>query len=144
MGKVESVLKTEIARLSRRALRPLISKSAAELRRLRQRVSAMERELKGLKAARAEDRIKAKIETVAETASGQPAPTARLSPRLIRTLRRRLNLSQAELARLVGVSTVAVGLWESGSSRPKPQTRARIVALRSLGRREARRLLEQK
>ena len=60
---------------------------------------------------------------------------------LIRTLRSRLDISQADLAQLVGVSAVAVGSWESGKSRPRPETKARIVALRALGRREVRRLL---
>ena len=73
--------------------------------------------------------------------AAERAPTARLSPGLILTLRRRLKITQAELAKLVGVSTVAVGLWESSSTHPRRETKARIVALRSLGRREVRRLL---
>ena len=64
-----------------------------------------------------------------------------MTPRLIRALRSRLGISQAELAKLVGVSTVAVGQWESGRSRPRAESKARIAALRSLGRREVKRLL---
>jgi DNA-binding transcriptional regulator YiaG len=79
----------------------------------------------------------------AETVAADRAPAARLSPKLIRSLRTRLGISQAELARLTGVSAVAVGTWESGRSRPRPESKARIVALRSLGRREVRRLLSE-
>jgi len=67
----------------------------------------------------------------------------RMSPRLIRTLRKRLGISQADLAKLVGVSTVAVGTWESGRSRPRAESKARIAALRSVGRREVKRLLAE-
>ena len=141
MGKVETVLKAEIARLSRRETRRLMMKHVEELRRLRQRFAALEEEVRSLKRARAEEQTKAKIKTTTEAAAAERASTARLSPGLILALRRRLNVTQAELARLVGVSTVAVGMWESGTTRPRAETKSRIVALRSLGRREVRRLL---
>ena len=141
MGKVETVLKAEIARLSRRETRRMTQKHVEELRRLRQRVATLEHEVRSLKTARAEEEIKAKIKTTTETAAARQASTARLSPGLILALRRRLKLTQAELAKLVGVSTVAVGMWESGHTHPRRETKARIVALRSFGRREVRRLL---
>jgi DNA-binding transcriptional regulator YiaG len=141
MGKVETVLKAEIARLSRRETRRLMTKHVEDLRRLRQRVAALDHEVRSLKKARTEEGIKARIMAASETAAARRDSRHRLSPGLIRALRRRLNITQAELAKLVGVSTVAVGMWESGATRPRPETKARIVALRGLGRREVRRLL---
>ena len=141
MGKVETALKAEIARLSRRETRRLTQKHVEELRRLRQRVATLEHEVRSLKTARVEEQIKAKIKTTTETVATGRALSARLSPGLILSLRRRLKLTQAELAKLVGVSAMAVGLWESGTTRPRQDSKARIVALRSLGRREVRRLL---
>jgi DNA-binding transcriptional regulator YiaG len=141
MGKVETVLKAEIARLSRRETRRLMTKHVEELRRLRRRVAELSQEVRALKAARAEEQVKTKIRTAAETVAGAEVTTVRMSPRLIRSLRKRLGISQAELAKLVGVSTVAVGQWESGRSRPRSESKARIAALRSVGRREVRRLL---
>ena len=143
MGKVETVLKAEITRLSRRETRSLIKKPLDEIRRLRQRGSALERELRALKSARAKEQVKTKIRAAAETVASQEAVTIRLSPRLIRSLRKRLGISQAELAKLVSVSTVAVGAWESGRSRPRDESKARIAALRSVGKREVRRLLAE-
>lgn len=141
MGKVETVLKAEIARLSRRETRRLMTKHVEELRRLRRRVSALDGEVRSLKTARAESEIKARFTTASETAAAADDSKRRLTPGLIRALRRRLKITQAQLAKLAGVSTVAVGTWESGATRPRPQTKARIVALRLLGRREVRRLL---
>jgi len=141
MGKIEMVLKAEIARLSRREARRLMTKHVEELRRLRRRVAELEHEVRSLKAARAEEQVKTKIRAVTESVAGAEVKTVRMSPKLIRALRNRLGISQAELAKLVGVSTVAVGQWESGRSRPRSESKARIAALRSLGRREARRLL---
>jgi DNA-binding transcriptional regulator YiaG len=73
--------------------------------------------------------------------SAEDAKAARLSPRLIRTLRKRLGLSQVALARLVGVSAPAVAHWEAGNSAPKGQNRAHLVALRKMGKREVKELL---
>jgi DNA-binding XRE family transcriptional regulator len=141
MGKIESVLKAEIVRLSRRQVRDLIAGPIEDLRRLRQRVASLEHEVRGVKAARAEELLKTKIKVATETVAGEQA--VRLSPRLLRSLRGRLAISQQELAKLVGVSAVAVGTWETGRSKPRPETKVRIAALRRLGRREVRRLLAE-
>ena len=144
VGKVETVLKAEIARLARRETRALIAKHVDEIRRLRRRLAEVEQELRALKAARAEELVKRKIRAAAETVAGAQAATIRMTPRLIRALRKRLDISQAQLAKLVGVSSVAVGAWESGRSRPRSDSKARIAALRTVGRREVRRLLAKR
>ena len=73
--------------------------------------------------------------------SEDEARAARLSPGLIRKLRKRLALSQAAVARLVGVSPAAVVQWEQGRATPAGKNRAALVGLRRLGRRQAKRLL---
>jgi DNA-binding XRE family transcriptional regulator len=141
MGKIETILKAEISRLSRRETRKLTSKAVTELRRLRQRVSGLERELRAVKASRAEEQATLKIRAATETVAGEQ--NVRLSPRLLRSLRGRLGISQTELAKLVGVSPGAVGFWEAGRSKPRAATKTRIAALRRLGRREVGRLLAE-
>lgn len=141
MGKIETTLKAEIIRLSRRETKGLLAKHIEEMRRLRKRMSALERELRTIKAARAKEQATRKVTAVAEAVADEKAATVRMSPRLIRSLRSRLGISQADLATLVGVSAVAVGTWESGKSKPRPESKARIAALRRIGRREVRRLL---
>jgi DNA-binding transcriptional regulator YiaG len=76
--------------------------------------------------------------------SEEDAKTARLSPRLIETLRRRLGLSQMALARLVGVSATAVAHWMAGDSMPTGQNRMTLVALRRVGKREVKELLARR
>ena len=141
MGRLEATLKAEISRLARKEVRAMIAKPAEEVRRLRQRVASLERDLRSAKASRAEERAKAKVRTAVQAVASNETPTVRMSPTLIRSLRNRLGISQADLAKLVGVSTVAVGNWESGKSKPRPESKARVAALRGLGRREIKRLL---
>lgn len=141
MGKIETVLKGEIGRLARREAKAMVAKHIDELRRLRKRVASLERELEAVKAARAQEHAKRKVTTAVAAVEGEKVPAIRLSPRLIRSLRTRLGISQADLAKLVGVSAVAVGNWELGKSKPRDESKAKIAALRSIGRREVRRLL---
>ena len=76
--------------------------------------------------------------------SEEDAKAARLSPRLIGSLRRRLGLSQTALARLVGVSATAVAHWVAGDSMPTGQHRVKLVALRRVGKREVKELLARR
>jgi DNA-binding transcriptional regulator YiaG len=76
--------------------------------------------------------------------SEEDAKAARLSPRLIESLRRRLGLSQTALARLVGVSSTAVAHWVAGDSMPTGQNRMTLVALRRVGKREVKDLFARR
>src|SRR5260370_23649590 len=76
--------------------------------------------------------------------SEEDAKAARLAPRLIESLRRRLGLSQMAFARAVGVSAPAVAHWEAGASTPTGQNRVNLVALRKLGKREVKELLARR
>ena len=69
---------------------------------------------------------------------------SRLSPRLIKTLRKKLKITQKELAILVGGSVMAVQNWEAGKFTPKADKKAALAALRKLGRTEVKKLLTQK
>ena len=69
---------------------------------------------------------------------------ARLSPRLVQSLRRRLGLSQMALARLTGVSAPAVAHWEAGESTPTGRNRVTLVALRKVRKREVKELLARR
>ena len=74
-------------------------------------------------------------------ATDEETQAARLSPGLIRKLRKRLGLSQEGLGLLTDVTRGAVAGWEAGYSRPRAAHRSVIVALRKLGKREVQDLL---
>ena len=77
-------------------------------------------------------------------AAPEEVKAARLTPWLIKKLRKRLGITQGELATLVGVSTSAVGSWEYGKAKPQGHNREALVALRKLGRREVAGILATK
>jgi DNA-binding transcriptional regulator YiaG len=139
--KIEAAIKEAIDRRARRHIRQVATPLRREVRRLRQLVAGFRKDLAGVKATAAQwERVAGQTSWTA-TVSDEAAKTARLSARLIRTLRTRLGLSQAAMGRLIGVSGAAVVEWEHGRAKPSGERRRAVVALRSLGRREIQRLL---
>ena len=144
MGKLEGIIKSEIVRLAKREVRKIsvpLGKDVwllkSTLWKLRKTVSTLERF-----AARQESEIsKRKIPL---EATPEEVKESRFSSRLIRSLRKHLDISQKELAILAGVTVGAIHQWESGIFVPRAQKKSVLVALRKLGRREVRDLLAEK
>ena len=51
------------------------------------------------------------------------------TPRLLKTIRRTLSLTQEQLAHKLGVSFVTVNEWENGKRKPSPLARRQIEQL---------------
>ena len=69
--------------------------------------------------------------------------STRFSARSVRAQRQRAGLSAAHYAQLVGVSPLTIYNWEHGKSRPRNGQFEKLLALRGMGKREARAKLEQ-
>jgi DNA-binding transcriptional regulator YiaG len=144
MGKMEFIIKSEVQRLAKREIHKTSAPLAQDIRLLKNKVSQLQKIVLRLERSRAhQQKLSGKRENPLE-ASREEVKASRFSPRLIRSLRKQLGISQRELAILVGVSLGAAHLWETGKFRPKEEKKKALVALRKLGRREVRRLLEKK
>jgi DNA-binding transcriptional regulator YiaG len=77
-------------------------------------------------------------------AAPEEVKKARFSPRLMKSLRKHLGVTQREMATLAGVTVGAIYQWEKGMFEPRGEKKKVLVALRKLKRREARKLLEEK
>lgn len=117
---------------------------ARDVRRLKRTVSAMRKTVAVLARLGTEVQARLTAERASLAATPEEVKAARISPRLISKLRKRLGVSQGVLATLIGVSTNAVGFWEQGKSRPKGRNKQALVALRKLGRRDVARILATK
>jgi hypothetical protein len=141
MAQIEAVIREAIARGARRQVRRATGPLRREVRRLRATVRQLSRDLASMRVVADHWRRVSEPRGWIPSVSEADARAARLSPRLIRTLRTRLGLSQATLARLVGVSAGAVVQWERGRSAPAGPNRGALIGLRRVGRRDVRRLL---
>ena len=141
MPRLESARKEAIARGARRQIRLVVQPLRREMHRLRKRLTEADTVLVSLRHSAASWERMVEAGPPVPPVSEEDSKSARLSPRLIQSLRKRLRLSQMALARLIGVSAPAVAHWEAGHSAPKGQHRATLVGLRKIGRREVKALL---
>jgi DNA-binding transcriptional regulator YiaG len=75
-------------------------------------------------------------------ASGEKTPG--LAPRQIRSLRKKMGISQKELAVLVGVNRATVNLWEGGKFKPKEEKVRQLAALAGVNKEKVRKMLAEK
>jgi len=144
MGKVESVIKSEIVRLAKRETRKISVPLSRDVWSLKSTVSQLRKAVLALQRITANQQKELEKGKMVLEAPPEEVKESRFSPRLIRSLRRHLGITQKELAILTGVTVGAAHLWESGQFKPSMKKKAVMVALRKLGRREVRKLLEAK
>lgn len=141
MSNLVAALKAEIARLARKEAKALNQRTADLARANRQDLREIKRSLQDI------ERVVRRLDSQAPTSGPAPAPTAsrpegvpegfRYSVRSLKSQRRRLKLSAAQYAELLGVSMQTVYNWEQDKARPRNSQMARIVELRNMGRRQA-------
>ena len=145
MPNIAAVLKAEILRLAGKAVRSAVTPLKGEkvalkktVRDLRRRVERLEQDNEILVAEQTRHR------QLVVGAIAADDLRIRVTGKGMRSLRRRLGLTQEEFARLVGVSAQNVYQWErkQGAIRVRDTTKKSIFAIRDLGAREAKRRLE--
>jgi len=142
MSKIVLALKDEIRRLARKEIREMVGSTKRavaqyrlEIAGLKRQLGAQEKNVQQLKRRLAEQQPGAEVEE-------EPTAAVRFSARSVRAQRKRLRLSAADFGRLVGVSGLTVYNWESGRSRPRKAQFDALVAIRGIGKREARQRLQ--
>ncbi|MDQ6619814.1 MAG: hypothetical protein M3Z31_08980 [Pseudomonadota bacterium] len=151
MANIGTLLKAEIARLSRREVRKELqasNKASAQHRRyiagLKRQVAQLEHQMAALQR-----RVKVAPTTASNGADGTNGANGangtkyRFVAKGFRSHRARLGLSAAECGKLLGVSAQSIYNWEHNVAVPRREQVMRIAALRALGKREARARLEQ-
>lgn len=146
MPNIASLLKEEIARISRKQSRSeteQLKKASAhyrsEIAQLKRRIQALEQQIKrlgkpGRGAGRASD---------AGEEQDDSGKQIRYSAKSLASQRKRLGLSAAALAKIIGVSALSIYKWESGNTRPRRKQIEAIAGLRHMGRRDVQKRLEE-
>ncbi len=140
-------LKREIARVARKELRDEMAAlrktslvQRAEIAALKKQVKDMQSQLKRLGKMRAEAAQQApRAAPVAsvEAPRGKPGRKVLFTAERLKTQRARLGLTQEQMARLLGVSSLSIWKWESGGAVPRASRVPKILQLLALGKREA-------
>jgi DNA-binding transcriptional regulator YiaG len=145
MPNIAAVLKDEIARIARKEARAQTAefkKASAQYRThiaaLRRRIEDLERQVKRASKAVAKDGAASE-----EDDADAQGTNRRFSATRLAAQRRKLGLSAADFAALIGVSGQSVYKWEHGEARPRARQLEAIAALRGIGKREAAARLAQ-
>jgi DNA-binding transcriptional regulator YiaG len=144
MAKFETMIKSEMVRLAKREVRKICVPLKSDVRSLKIGVSKLHKSVLMLERIAASQQKELEKGKMLLEAPPEEVKESRFSPRLIKSLRGHLAITQTELAILTDVTVGAVHLWESGRFKPSMKKKAVMVALRKLGRREVRKLLEGK
>ena len=143
MSTVMSVLKSEITRLARKEARQVVApvkKASASCRGLiaglRKQLDALQNEVAALRRAapKAEKAL----------ATQEPAGRFWITGQGVKALRKRLGLTQAQFAKLAGVSVPTVVKWESSKGKAPIRLKAaiaRLQAIRKMGKKQAAEIL---
>lgn len=142
MPNIAAVLREEIVRLARKELRSQtdgLKKASTQYRRdiarLKRQVRQLERQVSLLEG---------QILKQAPVSSAHPdAVRERFSAKGLRSQRRRLGLSAADYAKLVGVTPGSIYNWEQETARPRQEQIAILAGLRGIGKKEAQARLRQ-
>ena len=139
MGNIAKLLKETMERTAKKQVKtetiPL-KKVSAHYRKV---ISDLSSRLKELERQVALLQSKVPQPTVEESA----VANVRFSPKMIKAMRQRLGLSAKQCGLLIGASSGSIGNWENGKSRPRKSQLAALAGLRSMGKREAKRKLEE-
>ena len=145
MSDVMQVLKAEIARIAKREVKALGAPARKQAAQMRHAVAALKRSLDALQKQTA---LLAKSGPLRAADALATAPDegkrAWISSSGLRSLRKRLGLSQEKFGKLVGVSAQSVIRWEGkgGKLTLRKAVMQTITTVRGIGVREARECLE--
>jgi DNA-binding transcriptional regulator YiaG len=141
MPNVMKVLRDEITRLARKEVKGSVTKVHKPTVQLKHDVAELKRTVTALvKATNIIRDVLEKIVTSQPAEAPEQAEKARITGKGVRSLRRKLRLSQAEFGRLIGVTAQAVVNMEkkNGPLAVRKVTRAALLAIRGMGARDAK------
>jgi len=146
MPNIAQALKAEIVRISRKEIKASgnsIHKSIVSLKKtvaeLKRKITILESEINRLKSSHKE------IEEQKPKVTPEIAEKVRFTSKSIVKLRNKLGLTQEEFGKIIGVSSQNIYALEHKVGRLKfrPTTLSNLLSIRGLGKREAKKRLEE-
>ena len=142
MANFAAAIKEEICRLAKKEIKSATGSTKQAVTQYRRDIAKLKRLVQGQQKEISFLKVQEQKRLGQPQAADEPLEGIRFSARSVRAQRERLGLSQADYAKLVGVSPMTIYNWESGNSRPRSEQLAALVGVRKLGKREALKKLE--
>ena len=145
MPNYTQVLNEEIMRLARKEVRAVFGPLSERVVAQKKAISALKKQIADVAAKL--DRLEKDLgfeELIdASSVTEEEVAQARITPKYITNMRKKLDLSKKQVADLLGVNQNSLYLWESGKAKPRSAAKAKLIALRKMGKREVKALLEE-
>ncbi len=144
MSTFANTLKSEIARVARKELKGEIAALRKVLTAHRSEIAVLKRELAALQQTTRKMQKTVSTKSTPQDSVESDPPTerrgrkAKFGAQKLAAHRAKLGLTQAQLAQLIGVSTLSVYKWEAGKVTPRAAQQAQIAAVLKLGKRAAK------
>ena len=151
MPNITTLLNDEIRRLARKEIKAqsgpgdkVADKQKGEITELKRRVAELEKRIHFLTRHDKKQSGKAAPPARSSAASGSDGDTMpRFSPKWVKKHRAKLGMSAADYGQLAGVSGLTIYNWEKGNSNPRTKQLLAWSEIRTLGKREAQRKLDE-
>lgn len=147
MPTLATLLKEEISKIVRKEVQDQVRELNKTVREQRGAIARLEKQVGPAKAKTAAKPAAAKPAAKASKApagdKGDKRKQPRIAPDTIKKHRKRLKLSQADLGKLLNVSTNTVLRWEAGTSKPRSKHLPGLYQLRTISMRELKKQLGQ-
>lgn len=138
MNALTNALRSEIARIARKELKDELLSLRKVAISQRTEIAALKREIKFLQSQiKTNAKALKSVQPSAKAEEETSRRSLRFSAEGFGAHRARLGLSQAQMAQLVGASTLSIYKWETGKVHPRAAQLERIAVIRRLGKREA-------
>ena len=136
---IKQAFSEEIRRLARKEIKAAMQPVLNNVSALKKLVAEQKRQIAAL-----EKRCGVSCEAAAAPAEkvAEPEKSVRINAAGILRLRTKLGLTQEEFAKVLGVAMHTVSVWEQGRRAPRHAHKVRICALRGIGKRELKKMLE--
>lgn len=151
MAEYQTAFKNEVSKLVRKEIKGPFNQLKADNVKLKKAVAELRKEVAELKktsrSISKETKYVAQLRQEKEAASSNPvADKMRIKGSMIRRLREKLKISQAELASLMGVTSQSIYQWERRQNemlrRLRGDSKAALLKIRQMGKKEVRAALD--
>jgi DNA-binding transcriptional regulator YiaG len=132
VGKVEEALRDMVQYHGRRVAADALGDLPKQLREVRRQLRDVQRTVSDLASEVQKLAQVRRREMAVPPANEAEVKTVRFGARSLKAVRKRLDLTQHEMAQLLEVSPVTITSWETGKSRPRKANLAQIVTLKSM------------
>lgn len=145
MSSLVTSLKSEITRVARKELkgdlqllRKITTAHRSEIAALKRQVKVLASEIKA-----ANSTIKSAVKQIPAAELVEKPNGIRFTAERFAALRKKLGLTQTEMAKVLGASSLSVHKWETGNVQPRAAQLEKIASVMKLGKKEVGLLLEE-